>query len=335
MTASPTTVFISGATGFIAQHIITQLLTKGYSVVGSVRSTEKGESLVKIFNNPKFTFEVVKVLEKEGAFDEALKKHSEVTVFLHSASPVTFNAEDNERDILIPAIEGTKYVLKSIKEHAPQITRVVYTSSVVATGTPQEISDPNFNGGETTWGSLTYDQSKENGFAAYFGSKTFAEKAAWNFVETEKPNFTLSTVNPVYVFGPQNYHNGEKELNASAQMVGNILKLKPDDALPQLTGTFIDVRDVAKAHILAFETEKAQGKRFVLSNSRFDAEELVEVITKNIPELKQKLPAAKSTGDRATGRSLLDDSNARSILAIDYISLEQSVTESIKQILGN
>lgn len=111
--------------------------------------------------------------------------------------------------------------------------------------------------------------------------------------------------------------------------------MKPDDVLPQLAGTFVDVRDVAKAHILAFETERAQGKRFVLSNSRFDAEELVEIITKNIPELKQKHPTAKSTGDRVTGRSLLDDSNARSILAIDYISLEQSVTESIKQILGN
>jgi nucleoside-diphosphate-sugar epimerase len=36
----------------------------------------------------------------------------------------------------------------------------------------------------------------------YRASKTFAEKAAWEFIEKEKPNFTLATINPPMVFGP-------------------------------------------------------------------------------------------------------------------------------------
>lgn len=41
----PTTVFVSGASGFIAQELIKQLIIKGYNVIGSVRSTTKGESI--------------------------------------------------------------------------------------------------------------------------------------------------------------------------------------------------------------------------------------------------------------------------------------------------
>ncbi|KAK6197608.1 protein induced by osmotic stress [Scheffersomyces amazonensis] len=328
--AKHTAVFISGATGFIAQHTISQLLAKGYKVVGSVRSTEKGEELVKIFDNSNFSYEVIPILEKEGAFDEALKKNSSVTVFLHTASPVTVTVEDNEKDIIIPALQGTKFVLKSIKEHAPQITRVVYTSSVVATGTPAQIADPEYKGGEHTWSSLTYEQSKENGYNAYFGSKKLAEQAAWDFVEQEKPNFTLSTINPSYVFGPQNAAPKTKELNFSASIITSVLNAT--DSVPELSGTFIDVRDIAKAHILAFETDQAQGKRFIVANSLFNGQTLLDIIRGNFPQLKDKLPVGKP-GVSLSGPSRYNDKNARSILAIDYISLEKSVVDSVKQII--
>lgn len=136
-----TSVFVSGATGYLAQQIIALVLSKGYKVVGSVRSEEKGANLKKLYGDD-FSYEVVKVLEQKGAFDEALKKHPEVTIFLHTASPVTFEVEDTEKEILIPAINGTKYVLQSIKDVAPQITRVVYTSSVVAMSVPEELGSP-------------------------------------------------------------------------------------------------------------------------------------------------------------------------------------------------
>ena len=45
-----TTVFVSGATGFIAQNIIKELLSKDYKVIGSVRSEKKGQDLEKLIN---------------------------------------------------------------------------------------------------------------------------------------------------------------------------------------------------------------------------------------------------------------------------------------------
>lgn len=39
------TVFVSGASGFIAQNIVKLLIEKGYNVIGTVRTAEKGENL--------------------------------------------------------------------------------------------------------------------------------------------------------------------------------------------------------------------------------------------------------------------------------------------------
>lgn len=60
-----TTVFVSGATGFIALTLIKQLLERGYSFVGSVRSTEKGEYLKNFLTSDKFSYEVVESIEEE------------------------------------------------------------------------------------------------------------------------------------------------------------------------------------------------------------------------------------------------------------------------------
>ena len=38
---SSTSVFVSGASGYIAQELVKQLIQKNYKVVGTVRSNEK------------------------------------------------------------------------------------------------------------------------------------------------------------------------------------------------------------------------------------------------------------------------------------------------------
>ena len=62
--STPITVIVSGATGFIAQHVVKQLLAKNYQVIGTVRSTAKGDHLLKLFNNPKiYLMKLLKMLE--------------------------------------------------------------------------------------------------------------------------------------------------------------------------------------------------------------------------------------------------------------------------------
>ncbi|KAF7999610.1 hypothetical protein HF325_006286 [Metschnikowia pulcherrima] len=330
----PTTVLVSGATGFIAQHTIKLLLSKGYKVVGTVRSAEKGKHVTKLFDSENFTFEVVPSLTTSGAFDDVVKKHSEATVFLHTASPVTFTTTDVEADLLIPAVEGTKNVLSAIQKHGPQYKHVVVTSSVVALADLAQINDPSKTVNEESWSPITWDEAKANPFAGYFGSKKFAEKAAWEFYENEKPEYTLNVINPVYVFGPQAFDAEVKEeLNVSAEVINKLLKLQPDSPLPDVKGGFVDVRDVAKAHVAAFENGFNK-KRLLLYSEKFTAQKLLNILNGHFDSLKGKLPKGDpELADQDPAGAKLDNSQTRQLLNFPFVDLETSAIDSVTQII--
>ena len=329
-----TSVYVSGASGFIAQRIIKQLLEKKYKVVGSVRSTEKGDGLVKNFG-PDFQYEIVGDIAAKGAFDESLKKHPEVTIFLHTASPFTFTSDDVENDLLIPAQKGTVNALEGIEKYAPQIKKVVITSSYVAIwDITKEFSDPSHLVNEESWNPVTPTEAKLNALMAYCASKTYAERAAWDFVKKNNPNFTLSTVNPSYVFGPQAFEVKDT-LNLSSELVQNFLKLKSTDPLPELSGAFVDVRDVAAAHLVAFEKDEAANQRLVLVAHQFIAQEIADIIHKKFPDKSKNVPIG-TPGQTAPvdSWSKKDFSKTEKLLGFEYIGLDQSVVDAIDQIFS-
>ncbi|GMM36893.1 methylglyoxal reductase (NADPH-dependent) [Saccharomycopsis crataegensis] len=332
---SETTVFVSGVTGYIAQHIVKQLLAKGYIVVGTVRSTEKGEKLKTSLNSDKFSYEIVKAIEEEGAFDEALKKHPEATIFLHTASPFHFNATDIEKQLIIPAIYGTKNALKTIKQYGPQVKRVVVTSSYAAMF-PKDDTDATITVNENSWNAITKEVALTNPLFGYIGSKTFAEQAVWEFVKTENPSFDVSVINPVFVFGPQAFdENAKGTLNTSAEIINSIVQLKPDDNVPNIEGGYIDVRDVAAAHIIAFEKKEAISQRLLLSAGRFTCQDILDILHEKFPEYAANLPKGVPGSGKEATFAVLDNKKTKEILGFELRNLEQTITDSIKQILTN
>ncbi len=118
----------TGGTGFIAAHVLDVLLERGHSVVTTVRSSEKGQSILK--NHPnvpkdKLDFVIVEDIAKPGAFDKAIVSHPPFEIVIHTASPFHFNVTDPQKELLDPAVIGTTGILKSIKQHAPTVKRVV------------------------------------------------------------------------------------------------------------------------------------------------------------------------------------------------------------------
>lgn len=328
-----TTVFISGATGYIATHIVKQLLDKGYTVIGSVRSEDKGQDLKKVFNTSNFSYEIVADIGKEGAFDEALRKHPDITVFLHTASPVTMTVEDPERDLLIPAVRGTENALKAIAKYGRQITKVVFTSSFAAVATPAKESDSGVVYSEESWNEITWDEATTNGSLGYRGSKKYAERAVWQFIKDNDVNFTLNVVNPTFVFGPQVSDSAVKEnMNFSVEIVNSFLKLTPDSEIPGSKGRFIDVRDVARAHVLAFEDDSIQNQRLLLQNGTWDGKILLNILNSQFPQLKGKLPVGEPSV--ISPQPQVDNSKTKRILGFEFISLEQSVVDTVEQILS-
>lgn len=326
------TVIVSGANGYIAQHVVKQLIENNYKVVGTVRSASKGDQLKKDVNSANFSYEVVEEIGAEGAFDQVLKNHQDATVFLHTASPVDFAPNEFEKKTLLPAINGTKNVLSAIKAHGPQIERLVITSSVAA------VIDVNAKGlttyDETAWNTISWEQSLTDSRHAYFGSKTFAERAAWDFVKSEKPNFVLSTVNPVFVLGPQAYDLSVKEtLNITAEAINALLKLKPDSEIPSTAAKFIDVRDIARAHLLAFQKENTKNERLIVSNGSFTSQTGLNVIREHFPQLRDKLPVGNKD-DEGTDKILYDFNNEKTkkILGFEFIDFKTTTIDAVKQI---
>ncbi|KAK6203266.1 NADPH-dependent methylglyoxal reductase GRE2 [Scheffersomyces amazonensis] len=333
-----TTVFVSGATGFIAQHVVKSLLGKGYKVVGSVRSASKGDHLKGLLNSNDFSYEIVEDVEKVGAFDKALEAHPEVSVFLHTASPFHFKTSNPEKDLLNPAINGTKNALNAIQAHGKNVKRVVITSSYAAIATSTKEIDNTHTFTEKSWNEVTWEQATKDPVAGYRGSKTFAEKAAWEFLELQKPDFELAVVNPSFVFGPQAFDSEVKDsLNTSSEIINAILKNGPDADVPASKGGFVDVRDVAAAHIVAFEKKEAVNQRLILNAGRFAGQDILDILNESFPELKGKIPVGKpGIGPSITSTlAKVDNSKTIEILGFDLIGLKKTVVDSVKQILDS
>jgi nucleoside-diphosphate-sugar epimerase len=326
-------VLLTGGSGFIAAHCIDVLLDHGHDVVTTVRSDEKGQKILE--NHPgvpksKLSYVIVKDIAQEGAFNEAVKSDPPFEAVIHTASPFHFNITDRKKDLLDPAIIGTTGILKAIKANAPTVKRVAITSSFASIVNPHK--HPRVYS-EEIWNPLDMEEALASDPAAYRGSKTFAEKAAWEFVEKEKPNFQISTLNPPLVFGPiVNYLNSLDAVNTSNQRFRDMIQGKMKEGLAP-TGTFIwtDVRDLAEAHVKAIEVPEAAGKRFFITAGHFSNKDLADTIIEAFPDLAKELPA-KPESDLPADVFNYNNSRSKDILGLTYRPLKQCTIDTVKSL---
>jgi nucleoside-diphosphate-sugar epimerase len=309
------------------------LIGHSHDVVTTVRSDEKGQKILDnhpgLANN-KLSYVLVKDIAKEGAFDEAVKSDPPFEAVIHTASPFHFNITDRKKDLLDPAIVGTTGILKAIKANAPTVKRVAITSSFAAIVNPDK--HPKVYS-EAVWNPLDMEEALSNDPAAYRGSKTFAEKAAWEFVEKEKPNFQISTLNPPLVFGPiVHYLNSLDAVNTSNQRFRDMMQGKMKEDLKP-TGTFIwtDVRDLAEAHVKAIEVAEAAGKRFFITAGHFSNKELADTIKEAFPDIAGELPA-ETKSDMPADVFDYDNRRSKEILGLKYRPLKQCTIDTVKSL---
>ncbi|KAL8716550.1 MAG: hypothetical protein Q9225_006131, partial [Loekoesia sp. 1 TL-2023] len=316
-----TRVLLTGGSGFIAVHVLEALLAQGHSVVTTVRSEAKAQMLKDTFpqyGKDKLDFAYVADIAQEGAFDEAVNSEPPFEWVIHTASPYHFNITDTKKDLLDPAIIGTTGILKAIKKSAPSVKRVVITSSFAAISSSKIGTNPDHTYSEKYWNPITPEEAIQDPTSGYRASKTFAEKAAWEFVEKEKPNFTLSTVylclpilsldkmgtdktrqmNPPLVFGPIHPKLQTLDtLNTSNQRIRDMMLGKmQDDISPSGVYIWVDVRDLALAHIRAAERPEAAGKRFFVTAGYYSNREIADYVRELLPDVKIATKGAEFPG---------------------------------------
>ena len=257
-------VLVTGSTGFIGLHCIHQLIEKGYSVNGTLRSKSREEEVRSSLKKANLSDANLSLYECDLMSDDGWEKAIDGCDYvLHIASPFINGLPDHEDDLIKPALTGTQRILE-LSATNPQIKKIIITSSFAAVG-------DTFNG-QTVFNESDWSDPNNNKISAYNKSKTLAEKSAWDFMESN-PSFKLTVINPVGVIGPML----SDDIGTSNLFVKKIL----DGSTPGNPGLhigFVDVRDVARAHVDSITNEKSDNKRIILSKDEIWVSELSEIL---------------------------------------------------------
>lgn len=167
---------------------------------------------------------------------------------------------------------------------------------------------------------------------AYRGSKKFAELEAWKFVEERKPHFDLVTLCPPMTFGPVVHPiSSIDKLNESNAVLWSVAK--GASPLPVSRVPFwIDVRDLATAHVQALLVKDAGGKRFTpTAPEKFSYGLAAQLMVEGFPELKHVIRLEEQVIDESKS---LDGETAGRGLGYEYRTFRQTVKDFISQAIA-
>ena len=331
-------VLVTGASGYIALHCISELLKKGYSVRGSLRNLDREEevrsSIKKDVADDNLEFCKLNLLSDDG-WQDAM--HG-CEYLLHMASPFITYEPKNEDDLIRPAKEGTLRALKFAKDAG--IKKVVLTSSVaaIAYGHKKPICGP------SDWSDINQN------IGAYTKSKTIAERAAWDFINSqEQKNMTMTTIHPGLVLGPLL----SNDIDGASADIMNKLITGQFPGNPNLNFTIVDVRDVALLHVKAISSDESNGKRCLTTSKDYlHMSKLSSILreggykkapSKNIPNFIVKFLALFSSEMKGVARNLdrkykVDISETISLFNWKPIEIKKTILDmaaSVQNILEN
>lgn len=256
------TVLVTGGTGFVASHIILQLLADGTTVHTTVRSLKNKAKVQPLFDLQTRHPGQLKLFEadllKEGSFDAPMAGCS---IVYHVASPFKLpeKIKDGQTEMVDPALKGSRNVLTSVNR-TESVTRVVMTSTIgaifgdyidVYAMKNRTLSEDYFN---------TTSNVKNN---PYHYSKVLAEQEAWK-MNAAQSRWSLVAINPGMVLGPSITPASE---SGSLFLLDEMFKGYFFYGMPDLSLACVDVREVAAAHIRAARNPNAHG-RYIVAEDR-------------------------------------------------------------------
>ncbi|WP_062204513.1 SDR family oxidoreductase [Demequina salsinemoris] len=319
------TVLVTGASGFIAKHIVGELLENGHAVRAAVRSERRRAQVEALFPDADLTFVSLDLLSDDG-WEEAMEG---VDVLMHTASPFPTAPPKDPQELIRPAVDGTLRALTAARTAG--VTRVVLTSTCGAIYKPagdqwdrvktrEDWTDP--EGPRTT---------------PYEASKTLAERAAWDFVAAH-PEMRLTTINPGMVFGPaMDAHYGSSLRTVEQLITGQY------PALPRMGMPVVDVRDVARIHVRAMTDDAAVGQRFPANAGAMTLPEMAQIVLAAYPDAKVTtrvapdwliraaalvMPPMRTAAMGLAMNAEVDGSDAPRQLGFDYVSSAEALLAS-------
>ena len=270
------TVLVTGGSGFLGGWCVAELLKRGHRVRTTLRDLSREAEVraavgSQVDVGERLAFHAADLGEDAG-WAAAVAGCDHV---LHVASPFPPVQPKDPDELIVPAREGTRRVLRAALDAG--VERVVVTSSVAA------IAGAHRPGG----GPLTeadWTDPDKPGLSPYVRSKTIAERAAWDLVEEARASDRLAVVNPGAIIGP----TLSEDHSFSLQAIERLLNGMP--GIPRIGFSFVDVRDVADLHLRAMTAPEAAGERFVATGPFLWMSEVAKVLRDGLGETAAKVP---------------------------------------------
>ncbi|KAH8114631.1 hypothetical protein DFH11DRAFT_1592236 [Phellopilus nigrolimitatus] len=348
MTLNPQSlVLITGATGYLGAHVVHQALEAGYRVRATARPA-KVEILKASYEGK---IEVAAVADlATGDYTEALK---DVDAIVHTAMPLGLRAD--AVGLFEAAVDGAMNILR--QGAAAGVKTAVMCGSFV---TAIDLNKPNAFGGdyvytEHTWNPATREEAlhaKHSQLWKYSAAKTESEQEIWKFAD-EHPEIDITTINGGYFYGPlaPGYVMPKDDIKAlpSAMLLYTIVlpknpsSVKPlSVSLPETGETLsVDVRDMARAHILAFKApptaQVGQKRILVVGPALATWRDVILYLREARPELKSRLARIedKDEGEMETKTAKFDMSRAKEVLGLDtLIDWRKTVEDTLDCLLA-
>eukprot|EP00252_Welwitschia_mirabilis_P014625 TRINITY_DN3216_c0_g1_i2.p1 TRINITY_DN3216_c0_g1~~TRINITY_DN3216_c0_g1_i2.p1 ORF type:complete len:318 (-),score=28.78 TRINITY_DN3216_c0_g1_i2:80-1033(-) len=303
---------VTGAGGFIASWIVKYLLDGGYSVRGTLRNpNDEKNSHLQALNGAK---ERLKLFKADVlAYESVLQAIDGCDTVFHTACPVPSRKCSNpDEELVKPAVGGTLNVLKACS--VSNVRRVIFTSSVSAVRFNRKIPDDKVLD-ESCWSDPAYCRETESW---YLYAKTVSEQKAWEFCKEK--GIHLVSLCPSLVLGPLL----QKQLNFSSSILLKLVNGETEKC-ENTNRNCIDVRDVAKAHILAAEVPSAHG-RYLCTCHFIDTKGMVDILSELYPQYdypKEFVDTDQWSLKRASCSRLRQ-------LGMHFIPLEQTLKDTVE-----
>jgi dihydroflavonol-4-reductase len=257
-------LLVTGATGFLGEHLCRELVERGHQVVGLARTksvvlTELGIEHVRgdVLSGPEL--------------DKALEG---VDAVFHLAGAVSRDPDDAQRMMRLH-VDGTRRVLERMAAAKTKITRMVLasTSGTIGVSKDEEILDER----------APYAEEIVAGWP-YYASKIYQERLA--FEHGARLGIDVVAVNPSLLLGP-----GDRRLSSTGDVRKFIRREIP--VVPEGGINFVDVRDAAAATAEALERGRA-GERYLLGGPNWTMKEFFARLGRvaNVAPPRLRLPAS-------------------------------------------
>ncbi|RDX94884.1 Cinnamoyl-CoA reductase 1, partial [Mucuna pruriens] len=309
-------VCVTGATGFIGSWLVRTLLEKEntrYSIHAAIFPGSDPSHLFALRPDAASRVTVFPAdLLDAGALSRAVAGCSGV---FHVASPCTLDdPADPHRELLEPAVQGTLNVLEAARRVG--VRRVVLTSSISAM-----VPNPGWPAGrvvdEASWTDVEYCRARGKWYPV---AKTEAERAAWGFEGVE-----VVAIHPATCLGPLL----QPELNASSAVLRELMVGSRETQEYHWLGA-VHVKDVAKAHVLLYETPAAAG-RYLCTNGIYHFSTFATLVSDLFPEF----PIHRFQAETQPGLTPCKDAAKRLIdLGLVFTPVQDAVREAAESLIA-